>query len=408
MFGMGFFEILVVLVVAIIFLGPEKFPQAVVDVVKFFRAVKKTLNDAKDTLDKEINIEEIKKETLEYQKLFENKVESLKGVKIEELEDAKVTAENEIKSIQDLMQDYQKSLETNTTPNHLNEEVSNEEALNKEVSSDEPPKEVKLANNTKEHDKEKSMFEDLKPHLQELRKRLMVSVATILVAFLGCFHFWKNIFEFVKNSYKGTLIQLSPIEGVMVAVKISFSAAIVISMPIIFWQLWLFIAPGLYKNEKKVILPFVFFGSGMFLIGAAFSYYVVFPFIIEYLATFGSDMFAANISASSYVSFFTRLILGFGVAFELPVLAYFLAKVGLITDASLKAYFKYAIVVIFIVAAIITPPDVVSQIFMALPLVGLYGLSILIAKIVNPAPKDNENDSEKDSENNAKEHTKSE
>ncbi|GAA7565112.1 Sec-independent protein translocase subunit TatB [Helicobacter pylori] len=157
MFGMGFFEILVVLIVAIIFLGPEKFPQAVVDVVKFFRAVKKTLNDAKDTLDKEINIEEIKKETLEYQKLFENKVESLKSVKIEELEDAKVTAENEIKSIQDLMQDYQKSLETNTTPNHLNEEVSNEEALNKEVSSDESPKEVKSAtdNNTKEHDKEK-------------------------------------------------------------------------------------------------------------------------------------------------------------------------------------------------------------------------------------------------------------
>ncbi|GHR99194.1 Sec-independent protein translocase protein TatB [Helicobacter pylori] len=157
MFGMGFFEILVVLIVAIIFLGPEKFPQAVVDMVKFFRAVKKTLNDAKDTLDKEINIEEIKKETLEYQKLFENKVESLKGVKIEELEDAKITAENEIKSIQDLMQDYQRSLEANTTPNHLNGEVSSEEALNKEISSDESPKEVKLAtdNNTKEHDKEK-------------------------------------------------------------------------------------------------------------------------------------------------------------------------------------------------------------------------------------------------------------
>ncbi|GAA8653008.1 Sec-independent protein translocase protein TatB [Helicobacter pylori] len=157
MFGMGFFEILVVLVVAIIFLGPEKFPQAVVDVVKFFRSVKKTLNDAKDTLDKEINIEEIKKETLEYQKLFENKVESLKGVKIEELEDAKITAENEIKSIQDLMQDYQQSLENNAPPNHSNKEVSNEEALNEEISSDESPKEVQLAtdNNAKEHDKEK-------------------------------------------------------------------------------------------------------------------------------------------------------------------------------------------------------------------------------------------------------------
>ncbi|KHL83189.1 Sec-independent protein translocase protein TatB [Helicobacter pylori] len=157
MFGMGFFEILVVLIVAIIFLGPEKFPQAVVDIVKFFRAVKKTLNDAKDTLDKEINIEEIKKETLEYQKLFENKVESLKGVKIEELEDAKITAEKEIKSIQDLMQDYQQSLENNTPPNHPNGEVSNEEALNEEISSDESPKEVQLAtdNNAKEHDKEK-------------------------------------------------------------------------------------------------------------------------------------------------------------------------------------------------------------------------------------------------------------
>ncbi|MGL2640575.1 Sec-independent protein translocase protein TatB [Helicobacter pylori] len=157
MFGMGFFEILVVLVVAIIFLGPEKFPQAVVDMVKFFRAVKKTLNDAKDTLDKEINIEEIKKETLEYQKLFENKVESLKGVKIEELEDAKITAEKEIKSIQDLMLDYQQSLENNTLPNHSNKEVSNEEALNEKVSSDESPKEVQLTtdNNAKEHDKEK-------------------------------------------------------------------------------------------------------------------------------------------------------------------------------------------------------------------------------------------------------------
>ncbi|PDW66343.1 twin arginine-targeting protein translocase TatB [Helicobacter pylori] len=157
MFGMGFFEILVVLIVAIIFLGPEKFPQAVVDMVKFFRAVKKTLNDAKDTLDKEINIEEIKKETLEYQKLFENKVESLKGVKIEELEDAKITAENEIKSIQDLMLDYQQSLENNAPPNHSNKEVSNEEALNKEASSDESPKEVQLTtdNNAKEHDKEK-------------------------------------------------------------------------------------------------------------------------------------------------------------------------------------------------------------------------------------------------------------
>ncbi|WP_104725963.1 twin-arginine translocase subunit TatC [Helicobacter felis] len=232
------------------------------------------------------------------------------------------------------------------------------------------------------------MFEDLKPHLEELRKRLLICVAVLVGAFFLCFNFWDRIFAWIKASYAGKLIQISPIEGVMVAIKVSFFASLALAMPIIFWQLWLFVAPGLYKHEKKMALPFVFFGTTMFIIGAGFAYYVVFPFVIHYLANFGSAVFEANISASSYVSFFTRLILGFGVAFELPVLAFFLAKMGLITDATLKAYFKYAIVVIFIIAAIITPPDVMSQICMALPLIGLYGLSILIAKIVNPAPKD--------------------
>ncbi|CAM2902182.1 twin-arginine translocase subunit TatC [Helicobacter felis] len=231
------------------------------------------------------------------------------------------------------------------------------------------------------------MFEDLKPHLEELRKRLLICVAVLVGAFFLCFNFWDRIFAWIKASYAGKLIQISPIEGVMVAIKVSFFASLALAMPIIFWQLWLFVAPGLYKHEKKMALPFVFSGTTMFVIGAGFAYYVVFPFVIHYLANFGSAVFEANISASSYVSFFTRLILGFGVAFELPVLAFFLAKMGLITDATLKAYFKYAIVVIFIIAAIITPPDAMSQICMALPLIGLYGLSILIAKIVNPAPK---------------------
>lgn len=245
------------------------------------------------------------------------------------------------------------------------------------------------------------MFEDLKPHIQDLRKRLMISVATLLVAFIICFSlFWRNIFEWIKSpletafnhQVKGMLVQIAPAEGIIVAMKVSFFAALVISIPVIFWQLWLFIAPGLYKNEKKVVLPFVFFGTIMFVIGACFSYYVVFPFTIKYILIFGNEMFEANISASSYITFFTRLILGFGVAFELPVLAYFLAKVGLITDVTLKRYFKYAIVIIFILAAIITPPDVISQVFMALPLIGLYLLSIFIAKIVNPASNEEEHE----------------
>lgn len=245
------------------------------------------------------------------------------------------------------------------------------------------------------------MFEDLKPHIQDLRKRLMISVATLLVAFITCFSlFWRDIFAWIKSpleaafdhQIKGMLVQIAPAEGIIVAMKVSFFAALAISIPVIFWQLWLFVAPGLYKNEKKVVLPFVIFGTIMFVIGAGFSYYVVFPFTIKYILVFGNEMFEANISASSYITFFTRLVLGFGIAFELPVLAYFLAKIGLITDETLKKYFKYAIVIIFILAAIITPPDVISQVFMALPLIGLYLLSIFIVKMVNPAPRSQDED----------------
>lgn len=238
------------------------------------------------------------------------------------------------------------------------------------------------------------MFEDLKPHIQDLRKRLIISSLTLIVVFFLCFSFWQYIFEWIKlpltqafaNNIKGELVQLSPAEGVFTAMKVSFFTSLVISMPIIFWQLWLFIAPGLYKHEKMLIVPFVLFATTMFAIGASFAYFVVFPFVIKYVLLFGNELFSANISAENYVTFFTHLILGFGVAFELPVLSYFLSKVGLITDATLKGFFKYAIVIIFIIAAIITPPDVLSQFLMAIPLIGLYGLSILIAKLVNPAP----------------------
>lgn len=239
------------------------------------------------------------------------------------------------------------------------------------------------------------MFEDLKPHIQDLRKRLMISCACVIVAFIGCFAFWKQIFAIVKapiesafaDKVQGTLMQLTPLEGIFSAMSISFLAAFTISTPIVFWQIWLFVAPGLYKNEKKIILPFVFFGTIMFALGALFAYYIIFPFMIKYILMFGNDMFDANISIESYVSFFIRVVLGFGIAFELPVLAYFLAKVGLITDATLKGFFKYAVVLIFIIAAIITPPDPFSQLLMAIPLVILYGFAILIAHFVNPASK---------------------
>ncbi|PAF51422.1 twin arginine-targeting protein translocase TatC [Helicobacter sp. 13S00401-1] len=250
------------------------------------------------------------------------------------------------------------------------------------------------------------MFEDLKPHIQDLRKRLMISALTLVVTFVICFTFWKHIFEWVKapiaaafaSGVHGKLVQIAPAELIFVGIKVSFFAALIISIPIIFWQLWLFVAPGLYKHEKKLVLPFVTFGSIMFACGVIFSYYVVFPFIIKYVLAFGNDMADANISSSEYVTFFTRFILAFGIGFELPVLAYFLAKVGLITDKTVRHYFRYAIVVIFIVAAVITPPDVFSQLLLAVPMLLLYGFSYIIALIVNPASKLPKEDAEEDTE----------
>jgi sec-independent protein translocase protein TatC len=126
----------------------------------------------------------------------------------------------------------------------------------------------------------------------------------------------------------------------------------------------------------------------MFLIGGAFAYYVVTPFGFQYLIGFGSASFVPMINVEDYIDFFTKIMLGFGLAFELPVLCYFLALLGLIDDKAMIGFFRYAVVLIFIVAAILTPPDVLTQLLMAIPLVFLYGLSILIVRMVNPAPKE--------------------
>ena len=228
------------------------------------------------------------------------------------------------------------------------------------------------------------MLEDLKPHIQDLRKRLIISIAVLFIAFIVCFLFWEHIFIFIKapldsvlgHDVRGKFIASGMIEGVFIAMKSALFAALVISMPIIFWQIWIFVAPGLYKNEKRVVIPFVIFGN---------------------------DQFEAYITAENYFTFFTRLVIGFGIAFELPVLCFFLGKVGLITDESLKNFFKYAVVLIFIIAALIAPPDVISQILLAIPLIGLYGISILVLKFVNPASIQ-ENFDDEDIDDEKKEH----
>ncbi len=179
-----------------------------------------------------------------------------------------------------------------------------------------------------------------------------------------------------------------------VALKVAFFAGLLFAMPIILWQLWLFIAPGLYDNEKRMVLPFVIGGSVMFAIGVLFAYYIVTPFGFQFLITFGSFLYTPLINIEDYVGFFTKILLGFGIAFELPVVAYFLGMLGLITDRTLIRFFKYAIVMIFILAALLTPPDVLTQVLMAAPLIILYGASIVILKFVNPEEPEEEEEEE--------------
>lgn len=232
------------------------------------------------------------------------------------------------------------------------------------------------------------MFENLTPHLRDLRKRLIIITVVFILTFIACFSFWREIFNFIKiplalifkENIKGVLIQTAPTEGVIVALKVSFLCALFISIPVIFVQIWMFISPGLYSHEKRLIIPFVLFGSIMFILGVLFGHQIALPYALKYILTFGNDEFVANITASNYVSFFTRFVLGFGISFELPVLTYFLGLIRLITHKTLIKYFKYAVVLIFVIAAIITPPDVLSQILMAIPLLALYALSILILK----------------------------
>ena len=184
-----------------------------------------------------------------------------------------------------------------------------------------------------------------------------------------------------------------------VALKVSFFAGLLGALPFILYQLWLFIAPGLYNNEKKMVIPFVVGGSVMFFVGVMFAYYVVTPFGFQFLITFGSFLYTPLINIEDYVGFFTKIMMGFGIAFELPVFAYFLALLGLVTDKTLKDFFKYAVLIIFVLAALLTPPDVLTQLLMAAPLIVLYGVSIYIVRAVNPhkeEDEDEETESEKD------------
>ena len=257
------------------------------------------------------------------------------------------------------------------------------------------------------------MFDELIPHLAELRKRLAISAASLIVMFFVMFYFHEFLLNWMVAPLNQALIAVGKVSihaangmvttsqvggAFFVALKVSFFAAIIAALPVILSQIWLFIAPGLYSHEKKMIIPFILGGTIMFIVGVLFAYYVVTPFGFDFLITFGSFRFTPLINIEDYVGFFTKIMFGFGIAFELPVFAYFLALLGLVNDKQMMAFFKYAIVIIFIVAALLTPPDVLTQLLMAGPLLVLYGASILIVKMVNPAEDEDEDEDEEDNQ----------
>jgi len=224
-------------------------------------------------------------------------------------------------------------------------------------------------------------------HLEQLRWRLIKSIAAVVVLAIPCGILWQRIFDIVMiyplrfADPKPRLIVTSPVEAVMLSLKIAVAGGIVLAAPVIFYQLWRFVAPGLYKHEKNLILPSVFFSTVFFLAGVGFCYLML-PYLLRFLAAFSGGRMDAYYRTNEYLAFLLQLCLAFGVVFELPVISYVLTKLDIITPGFLVRNFKYALVIAFIAAAVLTPPDVLSQLLMAAPLTLLYALSILVSHMV--------------------------
>jgi sec-independent protein translocase protein TatC len=230
----------------------------------------------------------------------------------------------------------------------------------------------------------------LTAHLEELRTRLIRAIGATaaggLVAWLGIERLVTFLLEPLKTLRpdEHLIIGTGVTEAFFTKLKVAVIAGVFLASPIIFYQAWRFVAPGLYDREKRVALPFSIAASAFFIAGAAFCYWLVFPVAFSFfLQEFESIDIAAQIRVSEYLSFSSRMLLAFGVTFELPVVTFFLARLGVLTHRTLIAWWRYAIVVIFVVAAVLTPgPDVASQMMMAAPLLVLYGLSIGVAYVV--------------------------
>lgn len=224
-------------------------------------------------------------------------------------------------------------------------------------------------------------------HLEELRRRLIICFAAIGVGFVISYIFSRRVFEILMMPLLSAmppeekLIYTGLPEAFFTYLKVAFLAGILLAIPVITYQLWMFIAPGLYDKEKRFVLPIVFLSSIFFVGGALFGYFVVFPFGFKFFMGFASDYVRPLPSMKEYLGFSAKLLFAFGIVFELPLFITFLAKLGIVDVPFLKANRKYAILLFFVFAAILTPPDVITQILMAGPLILLYEVSIIGARV---------------------------
>ena len=228
-------------------------------------------------------------------------------------------------------------------------------------------------------------------HLRELRTVVVRAGIGLLFGVIVALLFAEQIYAFMvapmqtalaeREAGAGAMTILGPLEGVYTYMRIGLYGGIVIASPVIFYQIWSFVSPGLLEKEKRIVGPLVFASTGLMLLGGAFGYTVIFRFGFPFFLSVLSEGTEANISMSSYLATSVRLLLGFGVCFQLPVVVFFLARMGLVNARDMIEKFRYAIVVIFIVSAIITPPDPMTQSLMAAPLSLLYAISIGVAKV---------------------------
>jgi len=242
----------------------------------------------------------------------------------------------------------------------------------------------------------------LAEHLSELRKRILVALASFLTAFGLSFAFSERIFNLLLFPLRGylklggaypyihlvereksfSLVFLSPTEAFWAHIKISIIAGLILSVPVILYELWKFLSPGLLEKERKYVTPFVMAGSGLFVIGALFCFLVVLPFAIQFLLTYKTASLVPMLSVGNYMDFCLKFILAFGAIFELPVAIVLLTRMGLVTPQTLARKRKYAVLLSFVAAAMLTPtPDAFNQVLMAIPIILLYEVGVLVSRL---------------------------